>query len=755
MPSTLERLTAAVEGRYHVDREIGQGGMATVYLARDTKHDRPVAIKVLRPELAAAIGVDRFLAEIKTTAALRHPHILPLHDSCQDETCLYYVMPYVEGESLRERLEREKQLPLDEALRITREVADALQYAHGRGVIHRDIKPENILLEGGHALLADFGIARAVSAAVKENEKLTQVGMAVGTPAYMSPEQAAADPDLDGRSDLYSLASVLYEMLVGEPPFTGATHEAILVQRFTQTPPHATAKRPSVPVYLDRALVKALARVPGERFPTVERFAAALTPSASGASALAEEKSVAVLPFTSMSADPDSEYFGDGIAEEIINALGRLPGLRVAARASAFAFRGKADDLKGIATQLGVRTVLEGSVRRAGHRVRITAQLVDVDTGFQIWSERYDRELTDIFAIQDEIATAIATRFELALEGEAATGRLVQPGTANLKAYDLYLRGRALLHRRGASMAEAIESFEQAVALDSDYAPAFAGLARALVLYAFWGWIEPGAVLERASEAAAHAVRSDPQLGEAHAAMAMVAFAARINCAEAGAAWERAIALAPESDAEVRVSRAMFDLGYAQARFPEAVEEITAALISDPLSSSGHAGLAVMNRTAGNVEAARAAARRALELDSGSLYAYWAMLYALSGGDAADEAKRVAREGMAQFGRHPWLMMGESVNLPAHADRSVATARYEELAARARTDYVQPAVLSLMAASIGRLDESAAWLRRAVDTRDALILALMAQFRDLRPVIRRPEVQELLHRINWIPPEQR
>ena len=754
MSTAQDTLTAAVEGRYRIDREIGQGGMATVYLAHDTKHDRQVAIKVLRPELAAAIGVDRFLAEIKTTAALHHPHILPLHDSCLDETCLYYVMPYVEGESLRERLQREKQLPLDEALRITREVADALQYAHGRGVIHRDIKPENILLEGGHALLADFGIARAVSAAVKENEKLTQVGMAVGTPAYMSPEQAAADPDVDGRSDLYSLASVLYEMLVGEPPFTGATHEAILVQRFTQTPPHATTKRPSVPVYLDRALVKALARVPGERFPTVERFAAALGPSTSGVSALAEDKSVAVLPFTSMSADPDSQYFGDGIAEEIINALGRLPGLRVAARASAFAFRGKADDLKAIATQLGVRTVLEGSVRRAGNRLRITAQLVDVDTGFQIWSERYDRESTDIFAIQDEIATALARKFEVTL-GEEGDGPLVQPGTVNLKAYDLYLRGRALLHRRGASMAQAIESFEQAVAIDPDYAPALAGLARALVLYAFWGWVEPGVVLERASEAAAHAVRSDPLLGESHAAAAMVAFAARFDCREAGAAWDRAIALAPDSDAEVRVSRAMFDLGYAQAKFPQAVQEISAALIADPLSSSGYAGLAVMNRTAGNIDAARTAARRALELDPGSLYAHWAMLYALSGGDAVDEARRTAREGMTLFGRHPWLMMGESVNLPAGVDRSPATSRYEELAARSRTDYVQPAVLAMMAACIGRMDESARWLQRAMDTRDSLILAMMAQFKDLQPVIRRPDVQTLLHRINWIPPEQR
>jgi len=751
MPTSSPSLVPQLDDRYRIERKIGEGGMATVYLAEDLKHQRQVAIKVLRPELAAAIGVDRFLAEIKTTAALHHPHILPLHDSCQDETCLYYVMPYVEGESLRDRLAREKQLPLDEALRITREVADALQYAHGRGVIHRDIKPENILLEGGHALLADFGIARAVSAACRESTQLTQVGMAVGTPTYMSPEQAAADPDVDGRSDLYSLASVLYEMLVGEPPFTGATHEAILVQRFTQTPPHATAKRPSVPGYLDRALVRALARMPGERFPTVERFAAALAPGAAGAALPADEKSVAVLPFTSMSADPDSEYFGDGIAEEIINALGRLPGLRVAARASAFAFRGRADDLRAIATELGVRTVLEGSVRRSGARVRITAQLVDVDSGFQVWSERYDRELTDIFAIQDEIATAIARRFEVSL-GAEAPGRLVQPGTTNLQAYDLYVRGRVLLHRRGASLAAASRAFEEAVAIDPDYAPALAGLARALMLSAFWGMVEPGEVLGRASEAAAHALRSDPLLGEAHAAAALVAFAARFDGREAAAEWAQAIALAQESDADTRIARAAFDLGYADADFTTAARDITAALEIDPLSSSGYASLTVMHRSGGNVPAARAAARRALELDPESLYAHWAVLYSLSGGDAIDEARRVARDAREKFGRHPWLLLGESVNLPPGADRSEAVARYEELAARSRTDYVQPAVLSAMAACAGRLEESASWLLRAFEIRDSLMLALIAQFADLTPVLQRPEVREALGRIHWSVP---
>ena len=311
----------------------------------------------------------------------------------------------------------------------------------------------------------------------------------------------------------------------------------------------------------------------------------------------------------------------------------------------------------------------------------------------------------------------------------------MQPGTTNLKAYDLYVRGRALLHRRGASLAAAGQAFEEAVAIDPDYAPALAGLARALVLSAFWGMVEPGEVLGRASEAAAHALRSDPLLGEAHAAAALVAFAARFDRQEAEAEWERAIALAKESDADTRITRASFDLGYGRIDFTAAAREITAALEVDPLSSSGYASLAVISRSGGNIQAARVAARRAMELDPESLYANWAMLYSLSGGDMIEEARRVGKEARSRFGRHPWLMMGESVNLPPGADRTEAVARYEELAARSRTDYVQPAVLSATAAFAGRLEESARWLLRALEIRDSLMLALIAQFADLTPVL--------------------
>ena len=334
-------------------------------------------------------------------------------------------MPFIEGETLRQRITREKCLPVDDALRLTREIADALACAHAHDVIHRDIKPENILLQSGHAVVADFGIARAVKAA--GSERMTATGLAIGTPAYMSPEQAAGERDVDGRSDLYALASVLYEMLAGEAPFTGATPDVILLQRFTQPPPKITTKRPGIPRAIEAAICTAMARAPEDRFPTVERFVASLEAKA-GAPDADLDRSIAVLPFANMSGDPENEYFSDGVSEEIINALAQLPRLRVAARTSAFSFKGKNVDLRSIGDQLNVATVLEGSVRKAGGRIRITAQLSNVADGYQLWSERYDRELTDIFAIQDEIATAIAEKLKATL-GVSGEGRLVRPPT--------------------------------------------------------------------------------------------------------------------------------------------------------------------------------------------------------------------------------------------------------------------------------------------------------------------------------------
>ncbi|MFN2603577.1 MAG: protein kinase, partial [Gemmatimonadaceae bacterium] len=399
----LERLRNALSHTYTIDRELGKGGMATVYLAQDSKHERLVALKVLHPELAASLGPDRFLREIKTAAKLNHPHILPLHDSGEVDGFLYYVMPYVEGESLRERLDREEFLPVEEVAGLTKGIASALDYAHRQNIVHRDIKPENIMLYEGEAMVMDFGIAKAVSSA--GSETLTQTGMMVGTPAYVSPEQAAGETNLDGRSDQYSLACVVYEMLSGQRPFTGNTPQSVLAKRFTEPVKPIRSIKSSIPENVEKALGKAMSTEAEGRYRTAGLFVQALASSSLTTPtdtqtmpqpAVASAKSIAVLPFTNMSADAENEYFTDGMAEEIINALSKIQSLRVASRTASFAFKGKSEDIAEIGRKLKVSTFLEGSVRKMGNRLRITAQLVNVADGYHLWSERYDREMEDI-----------------------------------------------------------------------------------------------------------------------------------------------------------------------------------------------------------------------------------------------------------------------------------------------------------------------------------------------------------------------
>ena len=355
----IERLRESLSQSYIIDRELGRGGMSAVFLAQDCKHDRSVAIKVLHPEIAASLGSDRFLQEIKVAARLSHPHILPLFDSGSVDDMLFYVMPYVEGESLRERLDREERLSVEESVRHGCAIASALDYASRHGVIHRDIKPENIMLYEGVAMVMDFGIAKAISTA--DSSTLTQVGMMIGTPAYVSPEQASGELNLDGRSDQYSLACVVYEMLSGERPFSGSNAQAIMAKRFTETAKPLRTVRSAVPESIERAVARAMATDPAGRFSTTAQFAQALssgsmnTPSDTMVlppAPVSAAKSVAVLPFADMSADKDNEYFTDGMAEEIIDALSKIQALRVTSRTSSFAFKGKYEDISEIGRKL-------------------------------------------------------------------------------------------------------------------------------------------------------------------------------------------------------------------------------------------------------------------------------------------------------------------------------------------------------------------------------------------------------------------
>jgi serine/threonine protein kinase/tetratricopeptide (TPR) repeat protein len=547
----LRELQAALASRYAVDRELGRGGMATVYLADDIKHERRVALKVLHPALSSALGADRFLREIKLAARLNHPHIVPLFDSGEAGGSLYYVMPVIEGESLRDRLLRDGRIPAEESLALIRGIASALDYAHRHSIVHRDIKPENIMLQDGEAVVMDFGIAKAVSIAA--GDTLTQAGMMVGTPAYVSPEQAAGENFIDGRSDQYSLACVLYEMISGRKPFTGGSPQAVLSKRFSGPVPSVREVFPEVTTEVEFAVTKALAKEARDRFSTTGDFARALVPSQGstpdGMSATGSgpgtPKSIAVLPFTNMSADPEGDFFADGIAEEIINALSKIGSLKVSSRTSSFAFKGKNEDIREIGRRLQVSTVLEGSIRKAGKRLRLTAQLVNAHDNSQLWADRYDRELEDVFAIQDEVSQSIVSALRVVLSDDEKRA-IEQVPTANVEAYGFYLRGRQYFHQHRRKNHEyARQMFERAIELDPGYALAYAGVADCCsFLYQYFDASPSN--LKRADAASLRAVELAPNLAEAHASRGL-AVSLSGGFDEAKHEFETAVRLDPKS----------------------------------------------------------------------------------------------------------------------------------------------------------------------------------------------------------------
>jgi len=678
LPDLQAQLQGALTDRYRIERELGAGGMATVYLAEDLKHHRRVAVKVLRPELAHALGPERFLREIATTANLHHPHILALYDSGQTPDAagafLYYVMPYVEGESLRDRLSREKQLPIEDALQITREVADALSYAHGRQTVHRDIKPENILLESGHAVVADFGIARAASSAATTNSTLTDAGLAVGTPAYMSPEQAAGERNLDGRSDLYSLGCVLFEMLAGQPPFTGPTREVLVRQHIATTAPPVTQFRPAVPAAVVDALARALAKNPADRFQLVEHFASALQsgpPDTRAAAPLIEAgarrwvvalfavailllggwlafraraggpgtpstnppRSIAVLPFRNLRGDSTGDYFTDGVTEEILHALTQIPDLRVAARTSAFQFKGKEVDVREVGDRLDVAAVLEGSIQREGDAIRITTQLIDTRTGYQIWSGKFDRHVADLFAVEDEISRALADTLKVSL------GLVARPvgGTPNVEAHDLYFRGLSLLAQRGPALRQTIIYFKNALASDSTFAPAWAALAAAYELLPAYYLSSYEDALPLAERAARQAIALDSTLGPAYAVLGSV-YRDRMQWADAERSYGRALRLAPnDPEAVEQYGQLLFCIGQAEAALPwmERARKLD-PLAPIPATTAGTAHLFLHH-----YDSAAVLLRRASELAPTLPLPYmWRMWTELSAGryDSAEQA---------------------------------------------------------------------------------------------------------------------
>ena len=617
--ATMRQLGVALADRYRVERELGAGGMATVYLAHDLKHDRDVAIKVMSPEIAQTLGAERFLREIQLAAKLSHPHILALFDSGEADGALYYVMPRVEGQSVRDRLEAGGPLPVEEAVRIASEVAGALDYAHRHDVVHRDIKPENILLHEGHAVVADFGIGKAIAAA-SASATFTQLGVAIGTPAYMSPEQAAGDA-IDGRSDLFALGCTLYEMLTGEPPFTGPSVQAVIAKRFHHVPPAISTTRATVPMAVSRTVEKLLEKVPHDRFTSGAHVVRALRGDADAVPAERREgPSIAVLPFTNMSADADNEFFSDGITDDITGALTRVKGLKVAARASAFAFKGRESELATIAEQLRVRHVLSGSVRRAGARVRVTAQLTDVKGGAQEWSEKYDRNLDDIFAIQDEIARSIVGELEGVL-GLKVASALVERPTQDIAAYELFLRGRESVRRRSPSAVHTgLEHFQRALARDPRFVAAWQGLAEAQAALGVYGYEPMMACRARADEALAQMKALGAQPGDLALCRGMTSLYLGRDWPSMGAD----VAIAVEQNGGSSLAHVVAGLWHgAMGNAAPRTAAVSRLLASDPLSPWAQTMAGHCYYFTADYAEALACHNAALALDANTLNALW------------------------------------------------------------------------------------------------------------------------------------
>jgi serine/threonine-protein kinase len=729
MPAvTIERLRDALAGRYVILDTLGAGGMATVFLADDPKHDRRVAIKVLKAELAAALGAERFHSEIRTTARLTHPHILPLHDSGDADGMLYYVMPFIDGETLRDRITRDGRLPVPDALRIARDVSDALAYAHARGVVHRDIKPENILLQEGHALVADFGIARALDAV---GTRMTATGLLLGTPMYMSPEQATGDVLIDGRSDVYSLACVLFEMLTGEAPFAGDTLQSIIAKRFTQPAPSAMTRRSEVPERLDSALRKALARDPGDRIESATRFAemlavamtAAATVAARAESPQKEEPCIAVLPFANMSSDADAEFFSDGMSEEILNALAKLSGLKVIARTSSFAFKGKNVDIREIGEKLGARHVLEGSVRKAGNRLRITAQLIDASNGVHLWSERYDREMNDVFAIQDEITEAIRDELSKRILGIGRVHKTESAPQIDAETYEMFLRGRHLVDLRVEGMKPGMMLLKQVVERAPAYAPGHAALAGAIATLTLYCAMTPKDGFPRVRAHAKQALALDPNVGRAHMLLGHVAAFFDWDWSAAAEHYDTGQRLSPD-DPWCLGFPAMYwaSLGDHERTIRDGIR----AVEMDPLNATMLAALAVSYIVARRYDEAIVTCDRTIEISPGFSEGYRWKGAALDTLGRATEAVPILEKAAAISNRHVWALCSLA-RAYHHCGRVDEALELEaEVTERAGTEPVPRLALAFLAVNPD-MDRAFAFLDQAIEARDFWLIMMRVE----------------------------
>jgi TolB-like protein/tRNA A-37 threonylcarbamoyl transferase component Bud32/Tfp pilus assembly protein PilF len=655
--SLRDQLQETLGSAYALERELGGGGMSRVFVATETRLKRSVVVKLMSPELAAGVSADRFEREIQLAASLQQANIVPLLAAGDMSGVPYYTMPFVEGESLRALLATRGALSIPETIGILRDVARALSYAHAHGVVHRDIKPDNVLLSHGTAVVTDFGIAKAISAArtATGHETLTQVGTSIGTPSYMSPEQVAGDPEVDHRADIYAFGCMAYELLAGRPPFIAQTPQRVLAAHLTDTPQLLRELRPETPSSLASLIQRCLAKAPADRPASAHEIVQALeaitTPSGGHAtsgvprmsrvaarrvglvgvaaavillltaagvvwrgravSADTADRSIAVLPLTNLSGEKSNDYFGEGLAEEITDALAKA-GLRVIGRGTARTLVGRGMAPQAVAQQLGVGAVLQGSVQRADNRLRITVSLLAAKDGALLWGDKYDRDIKDVFAVQDEIARSVAGQLRVKLAG-AAGGRLVRKETDDPEAHALYLQGLYLWNRRTArTVRQAIGFFEQALQRDPGYARAQAGIAMGYVVLPTYADVPPDDATSKGREAARRALAIDSTLPEAQSALAL-AYAYDYENANAERAFARSLTL-DSTFATTYFWHALL-LGHV-GRFDEAILASQRAHLLEPASLIIQTDVAQQLYNAGRFAAADSATDAVLRIDS-------------------------------------------------------------------------------------------------------------------------------------------